>query len=52
MPDDEDRLVVIVGEAGHDGVIVGETTVAVNLHEPGKQPRDRVLEARTIRVPR
>ena len=47
MPDDEHRLIVEVGEAGHHRVIVGEAPIAVDLDEVGKEPLDEAFEART-----
>ena len=46
VADEQHRLALVVGEAGHDRVIVGEAAVAVNLDEAGEQPLDEVLEAR------
>ena len=49
VADEQHRLALVVGEAGHDRVIVGEAAVAVDLGEPGEQPLDEVLEARPVR---
>ena len=49
VADEQHRLPVVVGEAGHDRVVVGEAAVAVNLDEAGEQPLDEVLEAGAVR---
>ena len=46
VADDQHRLPFVVGEAGHDRVVVGEAAVAVNLDEVREQPLDEVFEAR------
>ena len=45
-------LPLVVGEARHDRVVVGEPAVAVELDEPGEQAFDEVLESWALRVPR
>ena len=52
VPDDHHRLVAIRRKPGHDGRVVGEATVAVNLGEPGPEARDVVERVRTLRVSR
>ena len=52
VPDDRDRLPLVVGEAGDDRVIVGEAAIAVQLVEVGEQPLDVVERVRPVRVPR
>ena len=49
VADEQHRLALVVGEAGHDRVVVGEAAVAVDLDEAGEQPLDEVLEAGTAR---
>ncbi len=46
VADEQHRLAVVLGETGHDRVIVGEAAVAVNLDEAGEEPLDEVFEAR------
>ena len=46
VADDQHRLPLVVGEAGDDGVIVGEAAVAVDLDEVGEQPLDVVERVR------
>ncbi len=52
VPHQQHRLSVVLGKAGHDGVIVGKPTIAVNLDEAGEQPLDVILQPRPIRVAR
>ena len=52
MPDDEHRLVVILGEARDDGLVVAEAAIPVDLGEARPQPGDVVEQVRTLRVPR
>ena len=52
MADEQDRLSLVVGEAGHQRVVVGEPAIAVDLGEAGEQPLDEVLDAGTIRMAR
>ena len=46
VADEQHRLALVVGEAGHDRVVVGKAAVAVDLDEVREQPLDEVLEAR------
>jgi hypothetical protein len=52
MPDHEDRLALVDGRAGDDGVIVGEAAIAVQLDEIGKQPIDVIQGGGPRRMPR
>ncbi len=52
MPDDQHRLPFVVGQAGHQRMVVGVAPVAVNLDEAAEEPLDEVLEAGTVRMPR
>jgi hypothetical protein len=52
VPDQQDRLPLVVGEPGHDRVVVGEPPIAVNLDEIGEQALDDVFEPWSIRVTR
>jgi hypothetical protein len=52
VPDDEDRLILVVGEARDHRVIVGKTPVTVNLDEVGAQPVDVVEGVGSQRVAR
>jgi hypothetical protein len=51
VPDDENRLGLVFGEAGHDGVVVGKAAVAVDFREAREQALDVVLERGTIGMP-
>ena len=52
MADDHDRLPLVAGGAGDDGVIVGEPAVAVQLDEIGEEPIDVVEHVGPARVAR
>src|SRR5262249_57627363 len=52
VPDEEHRLALEVGEAGHNRVVVRETAVAVDLGEAGEERGDVPLEPWTVRMPR
>ena len=52
MPDDGDRAMSKVGEAGDDRAVVGKAPVAVNLDKVAHQQLDVVERLRPIGVPR
>ena len=52
VPHHAHRLAVVVGKAGHDGVVVAEAAVAVHLDEIGEQQADVVEHVRPGGVPR
>ena len=52
VTDDQHRLIVVLGKAGDDGLIVAEAPIAVDLGEPGPQPRHVVEQVRPLRVAR
>ena len=52
MADDQHRLALVIGEPGHDRVVVGEPAVAVDLDEVREEALHEVLEPRSVRMPR
>ena len=52
MADDHDFMTVKAGHAANQGMVVGETAVAVDLAPVGKDPLHILQHERALRIPR
>ena len=43
-------VALVLGETGHDRVVVGKAAIAVDLDKVGEQQLDEIIEARTLRM--